>query len=74
MQYLQTPSPSRINERERIADNFHSQPSLDEEIHQQIEVFLRAEHCFEYAIYLGVYAVFHCVLSSMNLLIMSPHS
>jgi len=30
-----------------------------EEMHQQIAVFHRTEQCFEYAIYLGVYAVFH---------------
>ena len=30
-----------------------------EEMHQQIAVFHRAEQCLEYAIYLGVYAVFH---------------
>ena len=30
-----------------------------EEMHQQFTVFLRAEQCLEYAIYLGVYAGFH---------------
>jgi len=35
-----------------------------EEIHQQISVFLRTEQCLEYAIYLGVYAVFHSGFNS----------
>ena len=30
-----------------------------EEVDEQIAVFHRAEQCLEYAIYLGVYAVFH---------------
>jgi hypothetical protein len=34
-------------------------PYRIEEMHQQIAVFHRAEQCLEYAIYLGVYAVFH---------------
>ena len=33
-------------------------------MHQQIPVFHRVEQCLEYAIYLGVYAVFHGGFSS----------